>query len=77
MNMLSSAANGASAMVNRHVLCVTSNLPRWAGDSTTPFVLNLVQDLMQLGWQVDVLAPHAPNAAFQECLDGVPVERFR
>lgn len=59
------------------VLCVTSNFPRWQGDSTTPFVLTLAHDLQALGWQVDVLAPHAPGAARQETLDGIQVERFR
>jgi glycosyltransferase involved in cell wall biosynthesis len=29
------------------------------------------------GWAVDVLAPHAPGAARDEELDGVPVHRFR
>lgn len=59
------------------VLCVTSNLPRWAGDSTTPFVLNLAEDLQSLGWQVDLLAPHAPGAAHREALAGVNIERFQ
>ncbi|MCB1787861.1 MAG: glycosyltransferase family 4 protein [Gammaproteobacteria bacterium] len=63
--------------VNRRILCVTSNFPRWDGDSTTPFVLNLAADLQQLGWTVDVLAPHAPGAALAESLGGVRVERFR
>ena len=59
------------------VLCVTSNFPRWAGDSTTPFVLHLAQDLQALGWRVDVLAPHAPDAAHSETLGGVQIDRFR
>lgn len=59
------------------ILCMTSNFPRWSGDSTTPFVLHLVQDLQALGWQVDVLAPHAPGCALHETLDGINVERFR
>jgi glycosyltransferase involved in cell wall biosynthesis len=63
--------------VRRRVLFVTSNFPRWAGDSTTPFVQVLARDLIALGWQVDVLAPHAPGAAEAEVLGGVPVERFR
>lgn len=58
------------------VLCVTSNFPRWAGDSTTPFVLHLCRDLVELGWEVDVLAPHAPGAAEQEWFDDVRVDRF-
>ena len=59
------------------ILCVTSNFPRCDGDSTTPFVLHLAQDLQALGWTIDVLAPHAPGAADQETLGGVRVERFR
>jgi len=59
------------------ILLSTSNFPRWAGDSTTPFVLHLAQDLQELGWRVDVLAPHAEGAASREILDGVQVERFR
>ena len=55
------------------MLCLTSNLPRWAGDSTTPFVLHLAADLRALGWEVTALAPHADGAATREQLDGVPV----
>lgn len=61
----------------RRILLVTSNFPRWEGDSTTPFVQHLAKDLIDLGWRIDVLAPHAPGAAEAEVLDGVPVERFR
>jgi glycosyltransferase involved in cell wall biosynthesis len=59
------------------VLFVTSNFPRWANDSTTPFILHLAQDLQALGWRVDVLAPHAPGVKPRELLEGVLVERFR
>lgn len=61
----------------RRILLTSSNFPRWDGDSTTPFVLHLAQDLQALGWRIDVLAPHAPGAATKECLGGVSVERFR
>lgn len=61
----------------RHVLFVTSSFPRWKGDSTTPFILNLAQDLQELDWKVHVIAPHAPGAAPRESLDGISVERFR
>lgn len=59
------------------ICLLTSNFPRWDGDATTPFVLHLAQDLIKLGWQVEVLAPHAPGAARHEVLHGVPVWRFR
>ena len=64
-------------MLKGRVLCVTSNFPRWSGDSTTPFVLHLAQDLQSVGWEVHVLAPHAPQAARSEIIAGVRVERFR
>ena len=60
-----------------HILCLTSNFPRWQGDSTTPFVLHLAQDLQQIGWQVTVLAPHGEGAKRDETLDGIRVRRFR
>ena len=60
-----------------HVLCLTSNFPRWSGDATTPFVLHLAQDLQRIGWQVSVLAPHAQGTKGDEILDGVAVRRFR
>jgi phosphatidylinositol alpha-1,6-mannosyltransferase len=62
---------------SKRILCVTSNFPRWEGDSTTPFVLHLAEDLQALGWKVDVLAPHAASAASKEVLGGVNVTRFR
>lgn len=61
----------------RRVLFVTSNFPRWPGDSTTPFVLHLAQDLIKIGWEVDVLAPHAPGTKKNEIINGVSVERFQ
>lgn len=60
----------------KKILCITSNFPRWHGDSTTPFVLNLSKDLIQLGWEVDVIAPHTSGAKIFEILEGVPVSRF-
>lgn len=59
------------------ILLVTSSFPRWEGDSTTPFVLHLAQDLQALGWTIEVLAPHAPGARRRETLSGVIVRRFR
>lgn len=64
-------------MPKGRVLMLTSSFPRWAGDSTAPFILHLAQDLQALGWQVDMLAPHAPGAKMDEILDGVRVHRFR
>jgi phosphatidylinositol alpha-1,6-mannosyltransferase len=70
------ASNRCSATRGR-VLLLTSNFPRGEGDSTTPFILHLGQDLQALGWHIDVLAPHAIGAALEEQLGGVHVERFR
>jgi glycosyltransferase involved in cell wall biosynthesis len=64
-------------VIGKRVLVLTSNFPRWQGDPTTPFVLHLAQDLQNLGWDLEVLAPGAPGAASHEILDGIPVSRFR
>lgn len=61
----------------RSVLFVTSSFPRWSGDSTTPFIYNLAEDLQLLGWKVHVLAPHADGARTREDMGGIAVERFR
>ena len=68
---------GTARRTVRRILLLTSSFPRWEGDSATPFVLHLAQDLQALGIQVDVLAPHAPGAARRERLGGLNVERFR
>lgn len=56
---------------------VTSSFPRWPGDPTSPFVLQLARDLTDRGWQVEVLAPHAAGLRRHETLEGIPVTRFR
>jgi phosphatidylinositol alpha-1,6-mannosyltransferase len=61
----------------RRVLLVTSSFPRWEGDSAGPFVLNIAEGLAALGWDVTVLAPHAPGAKTFECFGEVKVRRFR
>lgn len=64
-------------MPRGHILCLTSNFPRWPGDATTPFVQHLVQDLHELGWELTVLAPHAPATRTTDMVNGIPVRRFR
>lgn len=58
-------------------MCVTSSFPRWQGDSAAPFVLNLMQDLAKLGWEVTVLCPHFPGAARFEVMENIEIFRFR
>ncbi len=59
------------------ILCLTSNFPRWEGDSTTPFVKQLSDDLSDLGWKIDILAPHAPGALKKETMGELEVTRFQ
>ncbi len=63
-------------MAMGRILFLTSNYPRWSGDSTPPFLHFLASDLQALGWQVTVLAPGAPNAAHQETIDSIKIVRF-
>lgn len=59
------------------LLIVTSNYPRWEGDSTTPFVHNFARELVRQGVQVKVLAPHFVGAKTKAVIDGVEIRRFR
>lgn len=58
------------------ILVLTSTLPRWQGDTTPPFVLDLCRELAR-EFEVHVLAPHATGAARHELVAGVHVHRFR
>ena len=59
------------------ILIVTSNYPRWPGDSTTPFVHNFARELVNQGVKVRVLAPHFEGAKRKDTMDGVEIRRFR
>lgn len=58
------------------ILWVVSNCPRWAGDASAPFILNLARDLRARDWDVTLLAPAAAGLPSREAIEGVPVERF-
>ena len=60
----------------KKLLVLTTTYPRWADDSDPAFVHNLNKQLTQ-GFEVHVLAPHAPGARTEELLDGVFVHRYR
>ena len=57
-------------------MVLTSTLPRWHGDATPAFVLDLCRELAR-EFDVHVLAPHAAGARRREDLNGVSVHRFR
>ena len=59
------------------ILIVTSNYPRWPGDSTTPFVHNFARELVNQGARVRVVAPHFKGAKCKDEMDGVEIRRFR
>ncbi|MEP4889854.1 MAG: glycosyltransferase family 4 protein [Aliiglaciecola sp.] len=59
------------------ILVVSSNYPRWKGDSTTPFVHNFAKQLVEKGHQVRVIAPHFEGALKKETLDNVEIRRFQ
>lgn len=61
----------------RRVLFLASSAPRFAGDPTAPFILNMARDLGELGWDVQILAPHAPGLKRRESIEGVAIRRFR
>ena len=55
---------------------VTSVFPRWEGDATPPFVQNQCELMVQAGWSITVLAPHASGAKFRETVNGVRIYRY-
>lgn len=57
------------------LLVVTSTFPRWQDDTEPPFVFELSRRLTR-GWDVHVLAPHAPGTKREEIMDGITVSRF-
>jgi glycosyltransferase involved in cell wall biosynthesis len=58
------------------LLVLTSTYPRFLGDPQPAFVHELARRLTD-GFEIDVVAPHAPGLAQEEKLDGVPIHRFR
>ena len=56
------------------VLHLTSSFPRWEGDGSGRFVLDLAATS---GLDAHVLAPHFPGSSTAETIDGVGVRRFR
>lgn len=61
---------------NKKVIFLTSSAPRFSGDGTAPFILNMAQDLTEIGWHVDILAPHAENLKKVEKIGNVTIYRF-
>ena len=58
------------------LLVLTSMFPRWPDDAEPGFVFELCRRLTDR-FDVRVLAPHAPNAATRESMDGVEAIRYR
>ena len=61
----------------KRILFLTSSAPRFPGDATAPFILNMACDLRDLEWHVTILAPHAPGLKTMETIDGITIRRFR
>lgn len=61
----------------KRILFIASSAPRFPGDATAPFILNMAKDLGDLGWFVEILAPHAPGSKRHEIIEGVTIHRFR
>lgn len=58
------------------LLVASSTFPRWAGDTTPRFVLDLCRSLAH-AYDITVVAPHCRGAARRELLEGIEVVRFR
>ncbi len=58
-------------------LFLTQTYPRFATDTSGPFIRDLAQGLVRLGNRVTVLTPHAPGLAARWMDQGVKVKTFR
>ena len=58
------------------ILVLTTTFPRWRGDTDPPFVFELCRRLAK-DFDIIVLAPHFPDSASEENMDGIRVVRFR
>ncbi len=62
----------------RSLLILTTSFPRWAGDSTTPFVAHFAEAMAKRFPQVFVSAPHFSGARIRETsAGGLQIRRFR
>ena len=59
------------------ILILSTNFPRWQGDTRAPFILGVARALQRMGNQVRVVTMHNPDAALREEMDGVEVRRVR
>ncbi|GAA0129020.1 glycosyltransferase family 4 protein [Methanococcus maripaludis] len=59
------------------ICIVATGYPRWKGDFDSTYLHQLSKNLVKLGVEVHVIAPHAKNAHVEEIIDGVHIHRFR
>ena len=59
----------------KKVLFLASSAPRFKGDGTAPFILNMAKDISDLGFQVDVLVPHTAGIKNKEKIQNVTIYR--
>lgn len=60
----------------KKILVLASTFPRWANDTTPPFVFELEKRLAK-DFEIHVLAPHDKGAKKKEIMDGLTVHRFQ
>lgn len=61
----------------KRVLWVTTSFPRYDGDSTAPFLLEMATGLQKQGWEINVLAPHGEGLPRTDLIADISVHRFR
>ncbi|MEP7326778.1 MAG: glycosyltransferase [Gemmatimonadota bacterium] len=59
------------------LLVVTHNYPRFPGDPAGAFVARIAQGAARAGFEVRVVAPHAPGTSVRETDQGLQLHRFR
>jgi glycosyltransferase involved in cell wall biosynthesis len=63
--------------MQKQKLCIlTSSFPKYEGDPVSPFLYELCKQLVKIGHEVHVVAPHCPGAPKFEKMKDINVHRF-
>lgn len=61
----------------KKVLFLTQSFIRYRGDISSAYLHVLAKNILGLGYDVEVLAPHAKDLLFYEKVENIPIHRFR
>jgi glycosyltransferase involved in cell wall biosynthesis len=61
----------------KKILFISQSFIRYRGDISSAFLHVLAKKIMAMGYDVEVLSPHAKGLLYYEKVDNIPIHRFR